>query len=81
MSNGYDTNDYDELINALDELKAVRAERRNALNQSGHYDPHNYQQERYVEDVNKATERLDAIFAKLVRRHQRGCACPDQPLG
>ena len=73
-------NDYDDLIEALDDLKRVREERQTALNQSGHYDPHNYQAERYVEDVNTATEKLDTVFAKLVQRHQRGCQCPDQPL-
>lgn len=73
--------DYDELIAALDHYRDVQATRERDLSAPGHYDPCDTQKEHYEAEVLKAERRLDDIFEKLVTGHQRGCACPHQPLG
>lgn len=73
--------DYDDLLEALDNYRDVQAKRSRDLDTPGHYDPCDTQKEHYQYELHRAERRLDDIFEKLVRVHQRGCACPDQPLG
>ena len=72
--------DYDDLIEALDNYKNVQAKRGRDLDTPRYYDPCDSQKEFYERDLWDAEKRLNDVFRKLVRRHQRGCGCPDQEL-
>ena len=73
-------NNWDELIAALDDYKDIRDTRQADLGRPGHYDPCDYQMERYELDIKDATERLNTIFKTMVRKAAHGCQCPHQPL-
>ena len=60
-------NQYDELLDAMDNYREKRNSWRKETDRNGFYDPQGYQEKRAKREIKKGEERLNTIFSRIVR--------------